>query len=301
LEKIPTPLLILLAVVLLLVPMIVFSIGGCGLGFGYSSYPTEIHFGNDNGSMQNITKFVRDMKRMERQLAPRGSFVVNPVPLFFAQIFLLAGIALIVYAIVRSATNRKDGAFKEYCESFQPPIQPSAPLPGTVPPITSVAFNQVTLQVVRKRPTWLLLLAAFVSFSIGSWMALMSQPDLIVGFFILSFWAMSFGLFMLYIIIRVIGNEYTQTVPLEPVTQADITYKRIVAGILGILLGYFGVHKFYLGFIGTGLCMLILTVCSLFLLFPVMAIIGFVEGILYLLKSDRDFYRDYEVRRRNWF
>ena len=87
----------------------------------------------------------------------------------------------------------------------------------------------------------------------------------------------------------------------DSVTPSDITYKRIVAGILGILLGVFGVHKFYLGFTGTGLIMLLVTVLSIFILSPVMAIIGLVEGILYLVKTDRDFYRDYEVRRRNWF
>jgi TM2 domain-containing membrane protein YozV len=89
--------------------------------------------------------------------------------------------------------------------------------------------------------------------------------------------------------------------PLDSVTPDDITFKRIVAGILGILRGIFGVHKFYLGFTATGLIMLLVSVLSVFTLAPVMAIIGFVEGILYLLKSDREFYREYVVRRRNWF
>ena len=85
------------------------------------------------------------------------------------------------------------------------------------------------------------------------------------------------------------------------VTKEDITFKRIVAGILAILLGVFGVHKFYLGFTGAGLIMLLMVVLSVGILCPVTAIIGFIEGILYLLKSDRDFYRDYEIRGRRWF
>jgi len=97
------------------------------------------------------------------------------------------------------------------------------------------------------------------------------------------------------------GDEPTEPAPFDSVISGDITYKRIAAGILGIVLGIFGVHKFYLGFTGTGLIMLLVTVLSIFILSPVMAIIGFVEGILYLVKTDRDFYRDYEVRRRNWF
>ena len=94
----------------------------------------------------------------------------------------------------------------------------------------------------------------------------------------------------------------TTSVPsLVTMTKEDVSFKRIVAGILAILLGYLGIHKFYLGFVGTGLIMLCITVFSLGILSFVMWTIGFIEGLLYLLKSDRDFYRDYEIRRRNWF
>jgi len=33
----------------------------------------------------------------------------------------------------------------------------------------------------------------------------------------------------------------------------------------------------------------------------VMGIIGLVEGIIYLTKSDEDFYRSYAIERRTWF
>ncbi len=32
-----------------------------------------------------------------------------------------------------------------------------------------------------------------------------------------------------------------------------------------------------------------------------MAIIGLVEGILYLTKSDKDFYKTYIVSKKEWF
>ena len=55
---------------------------------------------------------------------------------------------------------------------------------------------------------------------------------------------------------------------------------RWVAGALGIVLGVFGVHRFYLGFTGLGVVQLVLTVGSLFMLSPVVAIWTFIEGIL---------------------
>ena len=87
-------------------------------------------------------------------------------------------------------------------------------------------------------------------------------------------------------------------IPLQP---SEISNKRIAAGILAIVMGSLGVHKFYLGFTGTGLIMLLVTVLSIFILSPVTGIIGLIEGIIYLAKSDREFYRDYIVRKRAWF
>lgn len=58
---------------------------------------------------------------------------------------------------------------------------------------------------------------------------------------------------------------------------------RVVAGVLGLLVGGLGIHKFYLGKVGLGI---------LYLLFSwtfVPAIIGFIEGIIYLVQSDAEF------------
>jgi predicted ATP-dependent serine protease len=53
---------------------------------------------------------------------------------------------------------------------------------------------------------------------------------------------------------------------------------KVVAGILGVLVGPFGVHRFYLGYIGIGVLQLILT----FLSFGLASLWGFIEGILIL-------------------
>lgn len=73
--------------------------------------------------------------------------------------------------------------------------------------------------------------------------------------------------------------------------------KKVVAGILGIVLGCFGAHKFYLGYQKEGIIQLIVSVvtCGLG------GIIGFVEGIIYLTKSDDEFYQTYQVGKKSWF
>jgi TM2 domain-containing membrane protein YozV len=76
---------------------------------------------------------------------------------------------------------------------------------------------------------------------------------------------------------------------------------KIPAGIFGILLGGFGIHKFILGYTGAGLIMLLVTVLSCFLAYPLMHLIGLIEGIIYLTKSDPEFVSLYVERRREWF
>jgi TM2 domain-containing membrane protein YozV len=62
---------------------------------------------------------------------------------------------------------------------------------------------------------------------------------------------------------------------------------RTTAGILAILLGGLGVHKFYLNETGLG----VLYLCFSWTFIP--AIIGVIEGILYLTKTDEEFERKY--------
>lgn len=59
----------------------------------------------------------------------------------------------------------------------------------------------------------------------------------------------------------------------------------LAAGLLGIFLGMFGVHNFYLGYTGKAIAQLLITVLSFFVLSGVSAIWGFIEGILILAGS----------------
>ena len=63
---------------------------------------------------------------------------------------------------------------------------------------------------------------------------------------------------------------------------------KITAGILGIFLGCFGVHNFYLGYNGKAIAQLLITLLSIFLLSWVSAIWGLIEGILILTGSIKE-------------
>lgn len=79
---------------------------------------------------------------------------------------------------------------------------------------------------------------------------------------------------------------------------------KLVAGLLAILLGSLGIHKFYLGYTTAGIIMLVVTLVGslVFGLGPlVMWVIGVIEGILYLTKSDQDFYNVYVANQKAWF
>jgi len=62
---------------------------------------------------------------------------------------------------------------------------------------------------------------------------------------------------------------------------------RTTAGLLAILLGGLGVHKFYMS--NTGMGVLYLLFCWTF----IPAVIGVIEGIIYLTKSDQEFQAQY--------
>ena len=83
--------------------------------------------------------------------------------------------------------------------------------------------------------------------------------------------------------------------------QARGANKKVAAGICGILLGPFGVHKFILGYQTEGVIMLLVSLLSCGMLAVVMQIIGIVEGIMYLTKSDEEFVRTYVEGRKGWF
>lgn len=85
----------------------------------------------------------------------------------------------------------------------------------------------------------------------------------------------------------------------SPSTQAEKS--KVAAGLLGIFIGALGIHKFYIGATGAGVAMLLISVLSCFILSPITWIIGFIEGILYLTKSDEEFHQQYTIGKKGWF
>jgi TM2 domain-containing membrane protein YozV len=83
--------------------------------------------------------------------------------------------------------------------------------------------------------------------------------------------------------------------------QAMGANKKLAAGLCGILLGGFGIHKFVLGYSTEGIIMLLITVLTCGFGAMVTGVIGLVEGIIYLTKSDEEFVRTYVQNKKGWF
>ncbi len=64
---------------------------------------------------------------------------------------------------------------------------------------------------------------------------------------------------------------------------------RLVAGLLAILLGNFGIHHFYLGRTTYGILSI------LFCWTAIPGIIGLVEGIMILVQTDEEFRQKYDL------
>jgi TM2 domain-containing membrane protein YozV len=62
---------------------------------------------------------------------------------------------------------------------------------------------------------------------------------------------------------------------------------KLAAALFAIFLGTFGIHKFYLGRVGWGIVYL------LFFWTGIPTIVGLIEGIVYLVMSERDFAAKY--------
>ena len=91
-----------------------------------------------------------------------------------------------------------------------------------------------------------------------------------------------------------LANPYVQVAG-QPLANPYAPAKsRVTAGILAILLGGIGVHKFYLGKIGLGVLYLLLFIVFFWTFIP--AIIGLIEGIIYLTQTDQDFATKQGVR-----
>lgn len=90
---------------------------------------------------------------------------------------------------------------------------------------------------------------------------------------------------------------YADGTPIDPRALPPFeSSKRTTAGILGILLGGLGIHKFYLGYTNEGIIQIVGTILTC----GALSILGLVEGIIYLTKSDQEFYWTYVVGRKGW-
>ncbi len=100
------------------------------------------------------------------------------------------------------------------------------------------------------------------------------------------------------------ANEFS-----EGLKGAGGENKKIMAGILAIVLGAFGVHKFILGYQKEGIILLAISLVGIVLscvgigvfIVWITGLIGLVEGIIYLTKSDEEFYNTYQVGKKPWF
>jgi TM2 domain-containing membrane protein YozV len=76
---------------------------------------------------------------------------------------------------------------------------------------------------------------------------------------------------------------YGQPAPAYGMAPYDPQAKsKLAAGLLGIFLGGFGVHRFYLGFTKIGIIQIVVTIFTC----GIGSLWGFVEGILYLVGSN---------------
>ena len=73
--------------------------------------------------------------------------------------------------------------------------------------------------------------------------------------------------------------------------------KKLLAGLMGIFLGGFGVHKFVLGYNKEGIIQIVVTLVTC----GFASIIGLIEGIIYITKSDQEFVDTYVNNKKGWF
>jgi len=115
------------------------------------------------------------------------------------------------------------------------------------------------------------------------------------------------------------SNQNQQMQPPVAGQQIPGADKKMLAGILGIALGVvglgFGVHKFVLGYQQEGIILLSIYLIGIMItvvtcgvgaiigvpMIMASGIIGIIEGIIYLTKSDEEFVHTYITNKKPWF
>ena len=99
--------------------------------------------------------------------------------------------------------------------------------------------------------------------------------------------------------------DLLQHLLMASLSDSEISNKKTAAGLLGIFFGAFGVHKFVLGYNNAGIIMLAIGlaggVITCGAATGVMSVIGMIEGIIYLTKSNEEFREMYIDQQKEWF
>ena len=77
------------------------------------------------------------------------------------------------------------------------------------------------------------------------------------------------------------AQQATQNTTSNSITVTPESKSQLAAGLLGIFLGGWGIHNFYLGFTGKGIAQIIVTIVTC----GIGSLWGFIEGILILTGS----------------
>jgi TM2 domain-containing membrane protein YozV len=88
-------------------------------------------------------------------------------------------------------------------------------------------------------------------------------------------------------------------------SDSELSNRKLAAGLSGIFLGAFGVHKFVLGYTRPGVIMLVGSLVGGVVTCGVasfaLGVIGLIEGIIYLTKTPEEFQAMYIDAQREWF
>ncbi|MCP9781366.1 MULTISPECIES: TM2 domain-containing protein [Cyanobium] len=88
---------------------------------------------------------------------------------------------------------------------------------------------------------------------------------------------------------------------MSSLSETEISNKKLAAGLTGIFLGAFGVHKFILGYTKPAVIMLVVSLLTCGVGYFVFQVIGIIEGVIYLTKSKAEFETEYLDGQKDWF
>lgn len=88
---------------------------------------------------------------------------------------------------------------------------------------------------------------------------------------------------------------------MSSLSETEISNKKLAAGLTGIFLGALGVHKFILGYTKPAVITLVVSLLTCGVGYFVFQVIGIIEGVIYLTKSNAEFTSEYLDGQKDWF